>query len=101
MVGAIRIVRHRVPTWTSVISMTISATKPQFPGVCGLAGTITQSRSALAIQPPDWGPLATALADIAWAMAYAAKPNATVAASTTASLRHGRTLASRVSRIRP
>ena len=42
-----------------------------------------------------------ALADIAWAMACAARPSATVAASTAASRRHGRSLASRVSRIRP
>src|SRR5713101_198300 len=90
MTGTSRIVRQRLSTCTSATSRHISSTNPKFPGTRGLAGTITQSRSALAIQPPDCGPPATALADMARAMACAAKPKATVAARTAASRRHGR-----------
>ena len=38
-------------TCTSAISRHTSSTNPQLPAVCGLAGTMTQSRSALPIQP--------------------------------------------------
>ena len=60
-----------------------------------------QSRSPSPSQPLDCGPLATALGEMAAAMACAAKPSATVAPRTAASLRQGRSLTSRVSRPSP
>ena len=66
-----------------------------------LAGTITQSRTASAIQPLDCGPPATALAEIALTIACRTKPNTTVAAEHRAEPRHGRSLTISVSRITP
>ena len=94
-------VRHLPLTCTSVIARQISTTNPQFPAVCGLAGTMIQSRSPSRIKPADCGPPATALGEMAAVMACAAKPSATVAPRTAPSLRQGRSLTSRVSRPSP
>ena len=55
-------------------------TNPMLPAVVGFAGTITQFRSAVAIQPLDWGAPATALAETALTITCTTNPNTAVAA---------------------
>src|SRR4029077_18759916 len=72
MVGGSRIVRQRRLTCTSATSRQISNTYPQLPAAWAVGGAIPQSRSAAPSQPAEAGPPATARAEMAPAMAWAA-----------------------------
>ena len=73
----------------------------RLPNVAALLGIVTQWLTSDLIQPPDPGCPPIAADEIAPATPCTTMPNATIAATTAASRRHGRIFTTSATRIRP